>query len=113
MKKLVVDIDKFHEFASGDVETRKEMAELFVDQAQLYLQELLSAHECDEVEEWRDVAHKFKGMAGFAGAVRLRESCWRAQNEYIADRGERTAMLSGITQDVIQSIECFQEYVGS
>lgn len=112
MKKIVVDIDKFHEFVSNDKDQCKEMASLFILQAEEYLQELVSAHEHDALDEWRDVTHKFKGMAGFVGAVGLYESCLQAQNDYKADRGVRAEMLNAITQDVAGSVQYFNDHMG-
>jgi HPt (histidine-containing phosphotransfer) domain-containing protein len=111
MEKMIVDIEKFHDFATSDAGDRDKMAQLFIDQAGVYLQELVSVHEYDAVEEWREVAHKFKGMAGFAGAVQLYESCYRAQNEYDAERSERAEILNIISRDVDESVTYFKTYI--
>ena len=87
------------------------MAQLFIDQAGVYLQELISTHEYDAIEEWREVAHRFKGMAGFAGAVQLYESCARAQKDPSTERDEREKMLSIISRDVDESVSCFKMYM--
>ncbi len=111
MGKMIVDIEKFHDFASSNAEDRDKMARLFIDQAGVYLQELVSTHEYDAIDEWREVAHKFKGMAGFAGAIQLYESCSRAQKECGAKRSEREEILDIISRDVDESVSCFKMYM--
>lgn len=111
MGKMVLDIEKFHDFASSNTEDRDKMAQLFIDQAGVYLQELVSTHEYDAIDEWREIAHKFKGMAGFAGAVQLYESCSIAQNKFDVKRSDREEILNMISKDVDESVSCFKMYM--
>lgn len=113
MDKLqIINQEIFHEFVGEDAENAAHMANLFVAQAQSYVAELNSSLEYKSVQEWHDVSHKLKGMAGFAGAECLRDVCVFAQDNWKAPDDEKTKIFQNIKSEAAKAIEFFQNKYG-
>lgn len=62
----VVDVDHLHGFTDGDRALERELAELYLSSADVYLQRLEGA--LGDSEGWRRHAHALKGASGNLGA---------------------------------------------
>ena len=108
---VILDINRFHHYTDETPENQKAMANLFIDQAHAYLDELIIAFEHDSINEWHDVSHKFKGMALFAGAMLLAESCTEAQNQYQSPAEQKKALLEAIIHNTKNTIQIFEDSI--
>ena len=62
----VVDVDHLQGFTEGDLSLERELAELYLSSAELYLQRLGRA--LDDPDAWRRHAHALKGASANLGA---------------------------------------------
>lgn len=108
----VVNQEIFHSFIGDDEVEAERMANLFIVQAQSYAEELKKSFNHDSEQEWHDVAHKIKGMAGFSGTERLREVSYTAQKGWKKKREQKEKMLSDIESEMQKAIDFFQSQYG-
>lgn len=92
----IFDRDMFESFIGDDKEAAREMGELFLTRAREYYEELAAACTKNDSEEWKEVAHKMKGMAGFSGTVRLQLLCKTAQDNYEISQECKKSLLTAI-----------------
>ena len=103
----VINFDVFEDFL-GDGDS-SQMIDLFVEQAEEYLEELRASYMHGSAQEWHDVAHKFKGMASFAGTELLWQACANAQKNYEVDHESKGMLLYEIENEVNKAIAFFKE----
>ena len=107
-KNRVIDQEKFLSFACGGDGEAERMAELFVQQAECYLNELRQSMVSTNPQEWHDVAHKFKGMAGFAGADFLYTACCDAQAGWEEPTGAKEKLFNAVEQETVKATLMFK-----
>lgn len=99
-----INVETFYSFVGDDPEAARDMADLFIRQAKDYLIELGALTEEGDERRWHDVAHKFKGMASFAGADALRRSCAKAQENHAASPSTKREIYTMVETDVDRAI---------
>ena len=83
----------------------RSMVDLFIDQANANLAELLMAHDFDCVDEWWQVASKLEEMAICADKHELVKVCAQAKQQYCeADKHDRAIIFNMITQETENAI---------
>lgn len=103
-----VNLETFYSFIGDDEVEGQRMAHLFIQQSQEYLKELKLCLSHQSGEEWHDVAHKFKGMAGFAGAEALQKKCLTAQKGWKKPCEDKKLMFLSVEKEAKQAIEFFE-----
>lgn len=74
----VVDLDHLNGFTDGDLALERELAELYLSSAALYLERLRDS--LDDPEAWRRTAHALKGASANLGARRVAERALEAEH---------------------------------
>ena len=106
MQKLqIINEEKFCDYSGDAPESHKAMAQLFIDQAHIYVQELGFAMNEDSQDLWHDIAHKYKGMASFAGADALYYACRHAQEISTTSKTNKQKALNSIEKETNRAIQ--------
>lgn len=108
----IINHDKFLNFVGDDEDRATHMAELFIEQAECYLSELRQSMALETPQEWHDVAHKFKGMAGFAGADCLFNACSAAQNGWQEPLPIKKNLLNDVALETQKTNAFFTQIYG-
>ena len=108
----IIDTDHFHDYVGNDTAEIEFMIDLFIQQSSTYYMEIELAYKHDDVTEWHDVAHKFKGMAGFTGATHLYATCKQAQEDHKCTKEQKLSLLKTIEQDIENAISFLKDYQG-
>lgn len=66
-----IDFERIHDATGGDEEFLAELVEIFLEDAELRLQEIRTAVEASDPTELRSTAHKLKGSSANMGATQL------------------------------------------
>ena len=98
----VVDLDHLQGFTDGDLALERELAELYLSSAGLYLERMSAALE--DPEAWRRHAHALKGASGNLGAREVADLASRAEHR-TADRD----LLDGLEAAVARVRRFFEE----
>lgn len=110
---VVFNIDHFLDFVTDSPDEKEHMIALFKVQATECLETLATAHQENTEQEWRDAAHKMKGLASFAGTERLRTACETAQLSDDVSSDIRAKMLSDIQSEANAAIDAMNMYNNS
>lgn len=95
-----IDMEQLNMFTDGDQDVEKELLDLFFGQADLSVSDLESSLDQDDLEHWRQAAHKLKGSAANLGANPLYAVCANAEENYDIDLETRKSMFADINQKV-------------
>jgi HPt (histidine-containing phosphotransfer) domain-containing protein len=112
VEKISFNPEIFKSFCGDDPEQEKTMINMFIEQSQAYLAQMHEAYDLNCLDDWHDTAHKFKGMASFAGAEKLYDLCQAAQFSNDASDFVYKSMIEAIeneTNNAIQSIISYRE----
>lgn len=101
----------FEGFAGSDAESAREMAQLFIERSHEYFVELQHAFQSNDSQEWKEVAHKMKGMAGFSGTMRLQLLCKTAQDNYEFNPPEKQSLLTAIESELEDAVIALKHYL--
>jgi|GEM_PF-2797228 len=108
MSKLnTINKKKFFEYSGDSASDRDAMIKLFIDQAVIYTAELESSLHSASNDLWHDIAHKYKGMASFAGAEALYAVCSMAQESASSSKKDKQAIFNLIEQETDKAIQEF------
>lgn len=66
-----IDFDRIHDATGGDEEFLAELVEIFLEDAELRLEEIRNAIASEDPTELRSTAHKLKGSSANMGATQL------------------------------------------
>lgn len=91
-----VDMDQLRIFTNGDRAEEKELAILFIDQAQSILGILQENLADTKADAWKSAAHRFKGAAGNLGAMSFQHLCKRAETHSGDPEAKKREMLAAI-----------------
>ncbi len=106
---IPIDLEHFmFMFEDCDKAEIKEMADLFIEQAELSLIALLEHCLDGEQEEWRKAAHKLKGSAANMGAKDLSSVCLEAEQKMHESRDYKQA-LHGRIKNELERLMAFLE----
>jgi len=104
--QLIVDLKHLYEFASGDRAHAERFLQLFIEQSEIDLSNLIASKTS---ETWRDAAHSLKSGAGGIGAWKVVQAAELAQNEALPLTTERCQhhieILTGRIAEVIAFIK--------
>ncbi len=100
---------QFALFLDGTKEERKELADLFLSQAQLNLDKLRAACETGEAALWKSAAHRFKGASANLGASRLAGICAHAESATEAPLPEKQEML----EEIVSAVNEVSHFLGT
>ncbi len=95
-----VDMEQFSLFLDGTPEERRDLADLFLSQAELNLENLRKAFASGEALLWKSAAHRFKGASANLGASKLAKICAAAETDYHAPAPHKQELLSQIADAV-------------
>lgn len=107
-----IDTKKFHDYVGNERDEIEFMIDLFIQQSGIYCTELEMAYTHDDCNEWHDITHKFKGMAGFTGATTLHQTCLHAQENHELPKDQKILLLHKIQKDVQDAIAFLENYRG-
>lgn len=107
----IIDFKQFIELAGNNEESAVEMAEMFIEHAPEYYEEIVTSYNNYDNSEWHDTTHKVKGMASFSGATRLYKICEIAQSRYTAPDSEKQKMLTIINNEIQQAADTLKRYI--
>lgn len=102
-----VDMEQLRLFTNGDIEEEKDLADLFLEQAQLMIAVLQQSMNLAQEEEWKAAAHRLKGSSGNLGATQLYRLCMRAEAKFMAAGESKEAMLAAIKAEVTRVEDFF------
>jgi HPt (histidine-containing phosphotransfer) domain-containing protein len=106
MQKLqIINQEKFYDYSGDTHESHKAMAQLFIDQSHIYVQELSFAMDENSHDLWHDVAHKYKGMTSFVGADALYHACHHAQEIFESSKKDKQKALNSIQEETNRAIQ--------
>lgn len=98
-----IDLEHLAVYTGGDTELQKDVLEIFAQQADTYIRNLVTA---TEASVWKDAAHTLKGAARGIGAWPLADLCIQA--EQLADNGNparRSIILGDIKAAIADVVE--------
>ncbi len=106
MQKLqIINEERFCDYSGNTPESHRAMAQLFIEQAHVYVQDLCFAMDENSQDLWHDVAHKYKGMAAFAGADALYKACQHAQDISATSKINKQKVLNSIEKETNRAIQ--------
>lgn len=94
-----VDLTNLREITDGDTEMEAELFAEFITSSDAYIRNLSEMVQDNQSEEWRSIAHAFKGLALNLGAEHLGELCKAAQENHTATHQEKATMLASIQEE--------------
>lgn len=103
-----VDMEQLNMFTSGDMAEEKELAQLFMEQANLSIEALNLSLISNNDLEWKSAAHRFKGAAGNLGAMILHHLCKRAESHFQDAPAEKQVMLEAVIAELAQVTRFFE-----
>lgn len=94
-----VDLTNLREITDGDAEMEAELFAEFIKTSEDYVNQLGDLLDDSKSEDWRTVAHAFKGLSLNLGAAKLGELCKIAQENNTSSSAEKTKMLDAIKKE--------------
>lgn len=104
----LIDLAHFEMFTDGDPEVEKELLDLFFNEADLSISELEQSLANNDNDAWEKTAHRLKGASVNLGANPLSDACETAEDNYAANRGDKSTMLINIKTKLEELKECFK-----
>lgn len=101
-----VNMDQFRIFTDGDPAEEKELADLFLEQAQEMITILQQSMGSDKHDVWKSAAHRFKGSSGNLGAMKLYHLCSLAEKHFKDNEASKLEMLIAIKAET-KRVEIF------
>jgi len=111
-KDVAVDMSQLRLFTDGDPQEEKELADLFLEQAQAMIDILVQSTDVDRCDAWKSAAHRFKGSSGNLGAMQLHHLCKDAETMAEEGQARKHEMLAAIQAET-KRVEMFFASVGS
>ncbi len=93
-----VDLQQLRMFTGGDAQEEQSLVDFFMEQAQEALDLLEQCIENHSDDEWKNVAHRFKGASGNFGAVKIHQLCRSAEIHFDDTVAKKQQMLSALRQ---------------
>ena len=111
--KLKVIDDSALDFASDDVEFKKEIMTLFINSAEEYLEGLETSLEEEDNDRWYSISHTFKGSAGIVGAKQFSLLLAKAQMAKDFSYFEKKEILVEIKKQYLEVDQCAKQIIQS
>lgn len=98
-----VDLTNLRELTGGDVETEKELFEVFITSSEECLIGLKENITMDRADVWHKHAHAWKGISFSLGAEKLGKLCYDAQEKgHILSESEKLDLIVALEDEYEQ-----------
>ncbi|MDX1949696.1 MAG: ATP-binding protein [Rickettsiales bacterium] len=104
-----VDLNHLSLFTDGDKKEERELTSLFFEQAKLSITSLAEALAYDNLDEWRDAAHKLKGASANFGANNLSNIALDAE-KFFSESPEKKREFYSLIISEIEKVSKFMNY---
>jgi PAS domain S-box-containing protein len=107
-EEIPIDLERLSEFSQGDREFQHELLEIFLEDAQVYLDQLKNALSCNDFMTLAHRAHQLKGSSATVAVYKMPELA--AQLEHQA-QAHQLSNVSGLISELEQILERIQAFL--
>lgn len=105
-----LDLSLLNSYTDGDLESQKELIEIFYSKSKNDIEELKDHCEDGPSKEWVEIAHSLKGSSSYIGAITLKDLCDMAQSMYDVSKAERLDMYKKIKAELDKAFDQLEEH---
>ncbi len=110
-ERMPINLERINDATGGDEEFLKELVEIFLDDAELRVQELASAISSGDLDEFGRTAHKLKGASANMGADGLFEMAKEMEHMDQSALGAAGAMIGELKVELARVTESLHKLV--
>ena len=104
--RVPVDLSHLRSLFDNDPATEQKLFNVFLRQASELLHMLEVSCGENQMNEWRQAAHKLKGSSANLGAHALSDLCNKAEHSYAAPKSEKQKSIDDIQKE-LASVKAF------